>query len=166
MKNGIKASVLDTDQMRLPFENEYFDFIFCGSLIELVLDPDYLLEELYRVLSKRGHLIITFPNLCAWASRIAVFLGFHPFFDLVSRRYEVGKIFIPARKYKDLSKGFIRLYTSRSFKQLAGMYGFKVVKNCGAGESSMPTFLQPIDKLLSKVPSLAFHIISVLKKEY
>lgn len=165
IRRNIKAQALDIDEADLPFESDYFDFIYCGGLIELVLDPDHLLIELARVLSKDGRLIITFPNLGAWASRIAVLLGFQPYFDLVSRRYEVGKMFIQARKLKKLSKGFVRLYTARSFKQLAGMYGLRIIKFYGAGESSMPVLLHFLDRIASRAPSLAFHVIGIGKKE-
>lgn len=147
------------------FDSEYFDLIFCGNLIELVIDPDHLLEELYRVLSPQGYLIITFPNLCAWASRIAVFLGFQPYYDIVSRKYDVGKFFIPPYRYKQVSKGFIRLYSLRAFKQLCTFYGFKIIKIIGARENSLPCFLRSIDFFLSYIPSLAFQIICVLKKQ-
>src|SRR3989339_1483400 len=109
--HGIKAIALDTDEEDLPYEDAYFDFIFCGGLIELVFDPDRLLKELHRLLKENGYLILTFPNLGAWASRIAVLFGYLPYYSIVSRIYDVGKFRIPANKYKNISKGFVRLFT-------------------------------------------------------
>jgi len=165
INRNIKAKIFDTDEGNLPFDSDYFDFVFCGSLIECVFDPDHLLEELCRVLSRNGHLIITFPNICAWGSRLAVLLGFHPYYDLVSRRYDVGKLCIPVTKYKSGSKGFVRLYTPNSFAQLASMYGAKIIKFRGARESTMPAFMSFVDRLLSKIPSFAFQVICLAVKK-
>lgn len=163
LNRNIKATVLDIDEGYLPFKAGFFDFIFCGSLVEVVLDPDHLLEELYRVLSPNGHLIITFPNLCAWVNRIVMLLGFHPYYDRISRRYDLCKLFIPLTKGD--STGFIRLYTLRSFKQLAQVYGFKVIKSYGASEYSMPKIIALVDRVLSKIPQFAFQIICLAVKE-
>ncbi|MBL7081376.1 MAG: methyltransferase domain-containing protein [Candidatus Omnitrophica bacterium] len=165
LSRNVKAEMLDVDEGDLPFEANYFDFVFCGSLIECILDPDHLLDELYRVLSPSGHLIITFPNLCSWASRIAILFGFHPYYDLISRRYDLGKLFIPTTKYKNESKGFVRLYTFRSFKQLLNIYGLKIISSCGARESAMPTLMGLFDQLLSKFPSFAFQVICLAVKK-
>ena len=50
---GVTAQALDTDQSDLPYESGYFDLIYCGSLVELVFNPDHLLEEIHRVLLHR-----------------------------------------------------------------------------------------------------------------
>lgn len=162
---GIKATALDTDEESLPYEDAYFDFIFCGGLIELVLDPDHLLKELYRLLKERGYLIMTFPNLGAWASRIAVLFGYQPYYSIVSRLYDVGKLLIPLSKYENLSKGFVRLYNLYSFRQLVGKYGFKIVKTRGAGENTIPFFMRFVDMVFSIIPSLSFQVICVLRKD-
>jgi 2-polyprenyl-3-methyl-5-hydroxy-6-metoxy-1,4-benzoquinol methylase len=50
------------------FEDNFFDVIFMGDLIEHVLSPDDLLLECKRILKKNGLLIISTPNLdCLWA---------------------------------------------------------------------------------------------------
>ena len=162
LKRNIKASVLDIDESDLPYTSNYFHFIFCGNLIEVVLDPDHLLAELNRVLSPQGYLIITFPNLCAWASRIAVLLGFHPYFDRISRKYDLGKMFRPCTR-RD-STGHINLYTLRSFQQLTKIYGFDIIKVYGGYANSLPKAMQIIDKIFCNLPHLAFHIISIMKK--
>lgn len=163
LQNNIKVKIMDIDQEDLPFENDFFDFIFCGNLIELVLDSDHLLVELWRVLSPKGFLIVTFPNLCAWASRIAVILGFHPYYDRISRYYDLGKLFLPLKRGD--STGNIHLYTLRSFTHLAQLYGLKVTMISGAGEVSLPKIMRFVDKLFSRITPLAFQLICVLKKD-
>ena len=48
---------------KLPFKNEYFDFIVCLSVIELIEDDSSVFKELYRVLKSNGRLLITIPTL-------------------------------------------------------------------------------------------------------
>jgi ubiquinone/menaquinone biosynthesis C-methylase UbiE len=160
--NHVSAEVLDLDEGDLPFELDYFDLVFCGSLIQLVLDPDHLLQELHRALSRTGYLILTFPNICAWVSRLAVILGFHPYYDRVSTKHDLGKMFRPTTRGD--STGFIRLYTLRSFEELAKIYGLKMVKCVGAREAEMAGIAGLVDGVFSQFPSLAPQIICVLVK--
>ena len=46
----------------LPYDNEFFDYITLTSLIEHIVNPKILLEEIGRILKKDGFLIITTPN--------------------------------------------------------------------------------------------------------
>jgi len=161
---GVRAVRMDIDEEDFPFENGFFDLILCANLIELVFDPDHLLKEIYRVLDFRGISIVSFPNLSSWANRLALLLGFQPYYDIVSRYYDVGKFMSKPKLYPVPSKGFLRLYTWRSFKQLVKFYGFKIIDIIGVEEKSIPKFLRPIDSILSNIPSLAFQNICLLKK--
>jgi ubiquinone/menaquinone biosynthesis C-methylase UbiE len=49
------------DAQSLPLDDERFDFVFCASLIEHVLDPGKLTHELYRVLRTGGRCYVGFP---------------------------------------------------------------------------------------------------------
>jgi ubiquinone/menaquinone biosynthesis C-methylase UbiE len=158
----ILATCLDVDEKNLPYPNNYFDFIYCGSLIELILDADHLLIELHRVLKKDGQLIITFPNLCSWLSRIAVFFGYLPYYSRVSNKYDLGKFM--SNITKGDSTGFIRLFSLNSFKQITDIYKLKIVKLHGAQANGIPSMLTIFDKYISSIPSLAFQIIAELKK--
>lgn len=46
----------------LPFDNNYFDAVYLGEVLEHVWDPKKLLEEVYRILKKDGVIIIDTPN--------------------------------------------------------------------------------------------------------
>lgn len=161
-KNGIEAKLFDIDERDLPFDSSSIDYIYCGNLIELIEDPDHLLSEAHRVLKKNGVAIITVPNLASWGSRIAVFLGYLPFYFRVSTKYDLGKMNSSIKK--GASTGFIRLQTKISFSQLVSCYNFEILKVVGAGESTLPRPLQLIDSVLTNIPSLAFQLIFVLKK--
>lgn len=161
--NEVHAVSLDIDESKLPYKNNFFDVIFCGNLIELVTNADHLLEEMYRVLAPGGSAIVTFPNVCSWGSRIAVLLGYMPFFSRVSTRYDLGKMGI-ATKRGD-STGFIRLFSVQSFRELVGFYQFQVESVIGTSTGFLPFPLTIIDSLLCRSPSLAFGVIALLQKE-
>jgi methionine biosynthesis protein MetW len=159
---GIEAKLLDTDLHRFPFPSAHFDFIYCGNLVELVADADHLLMEINRVLKKDGVVIMTFPNIASWLSRIALLFGFLPYYSRISTQYDLGKMFVKTTKGQ--STGFIRLFNISSFTELAKLYGLKVEKTYGVREQALPMPLQIIDKLFSRRPQLAFKIICVLTK--
>lgn len=47
----------------LPFEPEYFDFIFCQEVIEHIENPWKLFRNMRRVLKSKGLLLLTTPNI-------------------------------------------------------------------------------------------------------
>lgn len=57
-----KAKFFLMDAHKLDFENESFDTVFLGEIIEHVLEPETVIKEALRVLKKGGKLIITIPD--------------------------------------------------------------------------------------------------------
>jgi len=57
----IPAKCWDLDK-GIPFNNNSFDIVWAGDVIEHVFDPIGLLEEINRVLKKDGHLFLSVPN--------------------------------------------------------------------------------------------------------
>ncbi len=49
-------------QEKIPFEDNFFDFVFCTETLEHLKNPDYCLREIKRVLVNNGRIIITVPN--------------------------------------------------------------------------------------------------------
>lgn len=60
-KNVKKVNILSG----LPFENEYFDFVYCSHFLEHLTpeQADFVLREVYRVLKKGGILRVVVPDL-------------------------------------------------------------------------------------------------------
>lgn len=46
---------------KYPFKSNYFDVVFCCSLIEHVSNPEEMFAEIQRVLKPNGFLLLTFP---------------------------------------------------------------------------------------------------------
>ena len=53
-------SQLDICSTRLPFDDKYFDFVYCGQTLEDVRDPIFVCKEMIRV-GKKG--LIEFPSM-------------------------------------------------------------------------------------------------------
>ncbi|MAG48065.1 SAM-dependent methyltransferase [archaeon] len=54
-KEGINnVEFIKADATNLPFENEYFDLVFCGNVTSLISDRKKALDEYSRVLKKNG----------------------------------------------------------------------------------------------------------------
>jgi SAM-dependent methyltransferase len=49
------------DGKTLPFEDNHFDAVFCGEVLEHIFNPDEILPEIYRVLKPGGRLLLTVP---------------------------------------------------------------------------------------------------------
>jgi 2-polyprenyl-3-methyl-5-hydroxy-6-metoxy-1,4-benzoquinol methylase len=50
------------DVQRMPFESNTFDKVCCSEVIEHVLNPEAVIEELHRVVKPTGRVVITVPN--------------------------------------------------------------------------------------------------------
>ena len=49
------------DGKTIPFDDHYFDSVFCSEVIEHVFEVDYILDEINRVLKKGGKILLTVP---------------------------------------------------------------------------------------------------------
>jgi len=127
LEKGIQASLCNIDTDKLPYQNGFFDTIFCGDIIEHLTNPDHLLEECYRLLKNDGYLMIVTPNLASWYNRILLLVGFQPIFTEVSIKYAYNKP-IPVGL-----AGHLRLYTYDSLKFILEKNNFKLVKASGIG---------------------------------
>ncbi len=75
-----QAHEVNTDERDLPFDDDSFDMIFCGEVIEHVYKPEHLAGELYRVCSSEGVIFLTTPNMGSWFNRISLLMGYMPIF--------------------------------------------------------------------------------------
>jgi methionine biosynthesis protein MetW len=60
---GIITTCIDLNTYYLPYKNACFDAVTCLEVLEHVFNPVNLLKELYRILSPKGQLILTTPNI-------------------------------------------------------------------------------------------------------
>lgn len=66
LSKNVKPLQLDLNEEKLPFDDESFDLVVVLELIYHLLDPDAAIEEMKRVLSPDGMLLLSTPNLANW----------------------------------------------------------------------------------------------------
>lgn len=74
---GYQARIHDLESDPLPYPNGTFDVVLAGETIEHIVDTDWLLAEVNRVLKLGGHFIVTYPNI-----RTLVSLAMLAFLDM------------------------------------------------------------------------------------
>ena len=165
--NGVKAFQLDIDDEDFPFEDNYFDAIFAGQIIEHLYDPDHFLEECYRVLKQNGILVLSTVNLSSLYNRLTLMFGYQPFSTSVSTRYNVGR---PFELSDEILGDHIRVFTHRALLELLKLYNFKILEVRGTSshlpkrESFFLKIVKVMDQILSKIPTLSQRVIVVCQK--
>jgi len=153
-EKGLKGFIRDINWQKLPFPSQFFDVIYSGDVIEHLIDPDFMIKEVRRVLKKGGVLILTTPNLASWYNRLLLLFGIQPVFSEVSTKKIFGR---PG----DQVVGHLRLYTLKSLKEFLSYYGFKTIKIKGAYFHAFNFLPALIDRFFSHFPSLSSILIVV-----
>ncbi len=78
---------LNIETTPLPVEDETFDFVVCGEVIEhMEQDPMFMMAEINRVLKPGGVLLLTTPNIVSARGLARAFLGYEPYFYMQYRK--------------------------------------------------------------------------------
>lgn len=174
---GLDVVQMDLGQEALPFDDGFFEAVFCGDVIEHMADTDHLLEEIHRVLAPQGLCVLTTPNLAAWFNRLALLLGWQPFETSVSLQHEVGRPKLLVSTWG--CRGHLQVFTYRALKELLAAHGLRIVDGAGVRLSEIYGFASwpekplralvervayPVDALCSRSPSLACRMVVALRK--
>jgi len=77
-KNDINTHLINIETDKLPYKDNFFDFVLSSEVIEHLKDHENFFAEIKRVLKPRGLFLITTPNICSLSSRIRLIFGFLP----------------------------------------------------------------------------------------
>jgi len=77
---GLKVKIQDIESC-FAFEDNFFDVVVAAEVIEHILDTDFLLEEIKRVLKHNGSLVLSTPNVASFGRRLFLLLGKNPYFE-------------------------------------------------------------------------------------
>jgi len=146
----------------IPCEDESFDCVALGEVIEHVPNPDLLLLELYRVLERGGTLILTTPNLASWANRILLFLGIQPLYTETSTIKKMGRVFKFLGQGAAV-QGHLKIFTLRSLKEILISQSFIINE-----ERGLPFFfpfpISILDKLFCRYVAASSNLLIVASK--
>lgn len=108
-ENGVRASVCDLEGEKLPYDDDFFDLIVAGETIEHIVNTDFFLSELNRVLKKNGKLIISYPNINSPVGILMMMMFDYP--PMFSARFR---------------SPHVRDWTKKTIKKALGQFGFKI----------------------------------------
>src|SRR3989344_5980541 len=105
-----------------------FDIVYSGEVIEHLYNPDIFLSEVSRILKKNGYLILSTPNLCAWFNRILMLFGIQPLFVEPSTKSKLVGAGILKRFKKDAHPvGHVRIFTIEALKDMLKMNNLRLI---------------------------------------
>ena len=61
-----KVILGDIEILQLPFEEEYFDYIILGDILEHLYDPEDVLKKVRPYLKTKGFIVASIPNIRHW----------------------------------------------------------------------------------------------------
>jgi SAM-dependent methyltransferase len=145
---GLALIRAEVEPAGLPVGSGRADVVVMSELIEHLIDPDSVLEEVRRVLRPGGTLLLSTPNLAAWYNRGLLALGVQPVFTEVSLRGVFGR---PGSQVA----GHLRLFTRGALVGLLAARGFCAIRVSGACYHDVPWPLRPLDRMFCAWPAAA-----------
>jgi 2-polyprenyl-3-methyl-5-hydroxy-6-metoxy-1,4-benzoquinol methylase len=146
-QNGYRQTFpMDISTAPLPFADKSFDLVFCGECIEHVVDTDWVLCEINRVLKVNGHFLLTFPNVRTPISMLMMLLNLPPMFSA---------------RYRSLH---VRDFTTRTMAIALRNSGFHVDKMLGS-DFYLHKLGYQCSRLATFLPSWASTVVARAGKE-
>lgn len=157
-----EAHVGDLDRLPLPLPDGVVDGVFAGEVLEHIFRTEEFLEEMHRLTTPGGFMVLTTPNLACWANRVSLLAGYQPFFtEIGTRPSNCGH---PFRGNTLYPAGHIRVMTASALRELLGRCGWELVSLHGAGMLERRG-VKTLDIVISRLfPSLASDLIAVCRR--
>lgn len=159
---GINAVTANAEE-RLPFDDESFDCVVFGEVLEHLVDPDRALQNISRVLRKGGSLVVTTPNMASWFNRLLLLAGVQPIFTETSLHVNLGRKHPALGQWKP-TQGHLKVFVKDALCEMLRANGFTVRRIFGA-PNVQPTPMAPLDRLFAKIPSLASNFVVLAGNE-
>lgn len=150
-EKGIKVEqYFFNGENQLPCEDNFFDLVVAGEVIEHIYDTDFFLAETYRILKSEGKLLLSTPNVASLGRRLLLLFGINPIIELSPNE--------PA------SSGHIRYFTFRTLRKLLEKHNFRTIF-CGSDCVNFSKNGRIKFSLLANIfPSLGTSLIYLAKK--
>ena len=122
------------EQMELPYEQEYFDYIIFGDVLEHLVSPALVLEKIRRYLKKDGCVLASIPNLMNAEVIYSLLRGQFPYEEAGIR-----------------DETHLRFFTYQEIVKMFGKTGYKIeaVMTTLVERSTTRAYKEFFDQLLS-----------------
>ena len=141
-----------------PVEDNFFDAVIAGDLIEHLLDTDVFLEELVRITQPGGHILITTPNLAWWWNRLRLLSGKVP--------GNIGSVSFNHAKDSGVDKKHLRVSTNSEWQYLFEQHNLECVDVRGYYYPKLLKFpVNLLDRASTVNPELAHSNLFILRKK-
>ncbi|HEY5912160.1 MAG TPA: methyltransferase domain-containing protein [Verrucomicrobiae bacterium] len=142
-ENGFKdVKIADLEGGAIPFEDESFDLVVSADTLEHIVDTDWIMCEINRVLKPGHRLLLCLPNIRTPVSIIAMLLGRAPMW---AARYRASHV---------------RDFTGRSMRAMCEDSGFRVLRQVGTDFCYSPNPEGILPGLASFLPSWSSRVIT------
>jgi len=156
-QKGIVPHVWISGSSPCPVEDNFFDVVIAGDLIEHLMDTDAFLVELYRILRPNGYLLITTPNLAWWWSRFRFLFGKVP--------GGMGSVSFKHSKDRAVDKNHLRVSVNSEWLHLFEQHGFDLISVTGYNYPKLLREpLNTLDLFLTRYPDIAHSNLFLLRK--
>lgn len=165
--NGIKTKAFNLEEKKWPYKGNYFDLIIAGDIIEHIYDTENFAREAYRILKKKGIIIISTPNINSYYNRLLMLFGKMPLWVESAPNIVFSKFAPPC--------GHVRAFNKYTLTKLLELQGFKIKEVKGAGFRILKRLVpeeykifagiyQKIENFFGRFSSLAsFNIVKGIK---
>lgn len=114
-RKGLKVKIQDIGS-RFVFEDNFFDVIVAAEIIEHILDTDFFIDGIKRVLKPNGVLVLSTPNVASFGRSLFLLLRKNPYFE-ASFGYP-----------PEAHAGHIRFFTKGLLLDYLEYKGFEIIK--------------------------------------
>ena len=143
-KGEITYKVADIGEHGIPFDDDFFDIVFAGEVIEHLYDTDRFISEACRVLRPNGILILTTPNASSLGNLMNWFRK--------TQYYHCD--------YRTNQNGHIRYYSVRTICSQLSEHGFlvKEIASVKSGFANVMNRLKIPRCIAKRIDSIFLHL--------
>ncbi len=120
LQNGVKVARVDLNSSPVPYPDSSFDCVTMCETLEHLIDPEFALGEVRRVLKKDGYAIISVPRLDSKLVIAFLILGFQPHGVECSLRARYGGL------YGGEPSNHVSYFTKRALHSMLQKTGFVI----------------------------------------
>ena len=147
--NGVRVYAIDLNRPLTGISSDSFDLVHANQVIEHVSNVDLFVSEVFRVLKKGGHAVISTENGSSWHNVFAAAMGWQIFSltNVSGLKAGLGNPFAIQRGGTPFTGTWTHktIFNYRGLIEMFETHGFSKVTVAGAGYFPLPALLGRID---------------------